>query len=384
MASMTHQQRQISIRDLKNAIAAESSALSATSVLSSLDALSTMASTASNMDTATAIAIVETLAVSSNSIDASLKDESAAFKKQKMIDMVANTDAAMLAVTANVLGGMNPGDAPQEFSSGSDMKLSVKKASTASLASTTETIVSASGQSISFQMPVTLPARISGLSNVGIQMAARTNPYSDPDDKVPMATEAVSLAFTDDQGNELKDLVFTEPIQFSLSLSNGLADPACYFWNVTEGDYSTEGVNVVSATSNLLTCETYHLTEFSGGEKETAAPTKSPTQSPTKAPTLPTHAPTPSPSASPTLAPTQAPTIEPHYEYQSAHACGLAITQEYLTFDRYPQYVTQTNKLDELGRATGDRLKLSCCQQTKYTLTLTGRLEPGKEIFMFC
>jgi len=303
----------------QTANAKSAGAISSTDMGNTLDVLETLASGSGSMSTTVAAKALDSLAAvtSGSTLTATLSGSTAAEKKTILASVIAKADKVATVLAASLAASMSADDAPQTVSSGSDLKLQVQKISQANLPSSTKTITTLSGNSVSFTMPATLPAAFTGITAPTLKMASRGSPIADPNGEFSVATDSVSLSVLDDSGAEVTgvDLGVGNEITFSLSLSSPLADGACYYFDTSTGEYSTTGVSVVSCTTTTLTCKTQHLTEFAGGEAVTAAPspapTDTPTESPTPAPTSPTEAPTDAPSAAPSTLPSAAPTANP-------------------------------------------------------------------------
>lgn len=185
--------------------------LSSTDLKDTLSTLANLALASTSMSSDTAESIVDTLAESLNTttIQASLVGMTAAEKKDALKGVAAQAEAALLAVTKNVLGGLTAGGSASEFTSSSGIKLKVAKKNTATLATTAESVVSTSGKAATFTMPATLPAALTGLSNVGLQISASTKTFDDPDAVYEPKSDSFSLTFTDDSGNVITGLTFT-------------------------------------------------------------------------------------------------------------------------------------------------------------------------------
>ena len=181
-------------------------------------------------------------------------------------------EGAQLAITKNMLGAMTSGGAAVELEVGETSKMTVSKKTPADVAGAPQAITSKSGKTIEFNMPASLPAGLTGETDVGIKMASSTTPYADPNGAMSMS-ESVSLTFTTTAGAEITGLDFSaDPITFTVPLGYPYDEGvSCYFWDGTAGEYSATGIAVISTTKTSVTCSTTHLTTFSGGGTFTTA-----------------------------------------------------------------------------------------------------------------
>jgi hypothetical protein len=260
---------------LKNNLVSTSTSIESADLVDGIGAIKDMAISATSLDETAATAVLDAVsaATDTSTVAGVLIGKSVAQKKVALAAVVAQVDAAKLAIVQNVLTELTSGGAAMSIQT-AKTKMVVKKMTSATIASTTETLTSTSGAEMKFVMPASMPTGITGESDVGMSMASSESPYPDPEGKMSMG-ESISFTFTTTAGAEITGLDFSaDPIVFTVPFSANYDTVGCYYWDSTAGEYSATGMTVVSTTLTEITCSTTHLTEFaSGGSSSPPAPT---------------------------------------------------------------------------------------------------------------